>query len=325
MERQHNLDVLKCISAFLVICIHVGFVDYEIIIKSLSRIAVPIFLLISGYFYPLKKQGNKHVKFFWKIVKLTIFSNLFYLFVDIFIFHTDAAYNKNALIRLIFFNAGIPGIGVHLWYFNALICTILFVIICDRYIRKMFFLIPVLLIFSYIISSLTTNLFFYRNFLFMALPFFLLGYYIRDNEEKLSNLCKKMIGTSRNVILLFVLEAIMLDLEIIIYKKFSLPIYRDIYFMTIPMVLTLFLGALYVFPDKRIKYVCTIGEKYSAYIYIFHIFIMHTIQVILYKYTQVDFSKMYYINVIIIFVLTIAFVHVYLNMKKYISLIMKKW
>lgn len=322
MERQHNLDVLKCISAFLVICIHVSFVDNGIIIRSIARVAVPIFLMISGYFYPILKQNNRRWTFLKKIVKMTIYTSLFYLFTDLLIFHNDVGLEENGLFKLFVLNSGIIWSGTHLWYFYALIYTILIVILFDKIRAKLYCMVPILLIATLFISSLSEDFLLYRNFLFMALPYFLIGCYIRDNQDSIKKSLGKVKGW--NVIILFVLEVILLGLEINIYNKTGLPNYRDHYFMTTPMALTLFLGTLFVFPDRRIKYVSNIGEKYSAYIYIFHIFIKNAIQVILYNFAHVDFSKMYYINVIIIFVLTIAFVHVYLNIKKYISLIMKK-
>lgn len=322
MERQYNLDSLKCISAFLVVCIHLSYADFGIIIKALSRVAVPIFLLISGYFYPVLKKNKKHWPFFCKIIKLTIYSNVFYLLVDAFIFHTYIVFDTNKLIDCVLFNANIPNTGIHLWYFNALIYTILFVVICDRYISKLYRFVPILFFVSYVISSITTNMLMYRNFLFMALPYFLTGYYIHENRKKIQDSLEKVCN--RKIILLFIGEICLLGAEIFIYKKIGLPEYRDHYLMTIPMALTAFWGALYVFPNRRIKYVSIIGQKYSSYVYIYHIFVLNVISFVLYNFAQIDFSKMYYINVLVVFVLTVIIVHVYLKIKEQIFSKMKK-
>ena len=51
-NRNNNLDILKTICAFLVICIHIPFPgSVGAIITPLARIAVPIFFMITGYFY----------------------------------------------------------------------------------------------------------------------------------------------------------------------------------------------------------------------------------------------------------------------------------
>lgn len=51
-KRYEGLDILKLICAFLVICIHVptSLRIYENIVV-LSRVAVPIFFMITGFFW----------------------------------------------------------------------------------------------------------------------------------------------------------------------------------------------------------------------------------------------------------------------------------
>ncbi len=50
--RYDGLDVLKCICAFLVVCIHAAFLgDVGKIVEVIARIAVPIFFMITGFFY----------------------------------------------------------------------------------------------------------------------------------------------------------------------------------------------------------------------------------------------------------------------------------
>ena len=66
-SRLPNLDVLKAIAALLVVFIHTG---YDTYVVAICRIAVPIFLLISGYFYPTGRHKIKHT--FKKVVILTV-------------------------------------------------------------------------------------------------------------------------------------------------------------------------------------------------------------------------------------------------------------
>ena len=59
-NRQNNIDILKAICAFYIVCIHVPFPgivgEY---LTQLTRIAVPIFFMITGYFYAdiVNKRG----------------------------------------------------------------------------------------------------------------------------------------------------------------------------------------------------------------------------------------------------------------------------
>lgn len=79
-NRQNNIDILKAICAFYIVCIHVPFLgivgEY---LTPLTRIAAPIFFMISGYFYAdiVKKRGRiRQIK---KIIKLVIEDNIIYL------------------------------------------------------------------------------------------------------------------------------------------------------------------------------------------------------------------------------------------------------
>lgn len=74
MQRNFSIDILKSIAALLVICIHTGypsvFKDYII---AFCRIAVPLFLLISGYYYQLVIDRKKY----YLIIKNFSFDILF--------------------------------------------------------------------------------------------------------------------------------------------------------------------------------------------------------------------------------------------------------
>lgn len=73
--RYKSLDALKTICAFMIVCIHMPpKVIGEGYLIALSRIGVPIFLMISGYFYK-KESAMKQIK---KIAILFIEANLLY-------------------------------------------------------------------------------------------------------------------------------------------------------------------------------------------------------------------------------------------------------
>ena len=80
MSRADNIDVLKAICAFLIVCIHVPFpgVAGEYF-TALTRIAVPIFFMITGYFYSDVIDRHREVIQIKKIFRLLIEANLLYL------------------------------------------------------------------------------------------------------------------------------------------------------------------------------------------------------------------------------------------------------
>lgn len=52
MQRNISIDIVKTIATLLVICIHTGYPsaigDYVV---AFCRVSVPLFLIISGYYY----------------------------------------------------------------------------------------------------------------------------------------------------------------------------------------------------------------------------------------------------------------------------------
>lgn len=78
--RFNNIDVLKTVCAFLIVCIHAPFPgiagEY---FTALSRIAVPIFFMITGYLYPSVVQREGQVRQIKKILRLFFMGNAIYL------------------------------------------------------------------------------------------------------------------------------------------------------------------------------------------------------------------------------------------------------
>lgn len=72
MQRNYSIDILKALAALLVICIHTGYPsvigDYVV---ALCRIAVPLFLLISGYYYQNVINKKEITDYYKKIFGLT--------------------------------------------------------------------------------------------------------------------------------------------------------------------------------------------------------------------------------------------------------------
>ena len=77
IKRFNGLDILKAICAFLVVFIHVpiqGFMKEYLV--ALCRIAVPIFFMITGYFWSndLNKQKKQIFGYFLLILEEHLYS-----------------------------------------------------------------------------------------------------------------------------------------------------------------------------------------------------------------------------------------------------------
>ena len=120
-NKQMNLDFIRFLMAFLVIAIHTSpFIgineDFDFFFTRIfSRIAVPMFLMISGYY--LLNQNKARLKAYtWKIIKVYIFCMILYLPLNIYMGELQELHLID-LMKAIAFN----GTLYHLWYFPALI------------------------------------------------------------------------------------------------------------------------------------------------------------------------------------------------------------
>ena len=83
MQRNFSIDIVKTLAALLVICIHTGYPsvvgDYVV---AFCRVAVPLFLLVSGYYYQNIIAKKKITVYYKKVLGLTFFSSIFYFIVS---------------------------------------------------------------------------------------------------------------------------------------------------------------------------------------------------------------------------------------------------
>ena len=271
------------------------------IIVALSRFAVPFFFLLSGffsYFEDASKAIEKYKVRCIRLLKLLIVSNIIYfIFYDVI---RDFSISKwmslidvGQIYQYIIFNTSPT--GGHLWFIQSLIyCYLLFFIMTklDIKINKLYVYIPILLIFNLILgefSRLTANpysYYFHRNFFFTALPFFVLGYLIRDKKEKLDIISNKFIIYSIALgILLTVLEFLTIGTV-------------ELYIGSIILATIIFIWCI-INPEKLDwKISGWIGGKLYTPMYILHLIVYYSLIVDVY-----DFG---YLSPIVVFLLTVV-------------------
>ena len=189
--RADNIDILKATCAFLIVCIHVPFPG--VIGKyftALTRIAVPVFFMITGYFYFDVEEKNGETRQIKKIFKLVLEANVLYLLWDSFyavlsrnmscLFDTFTIEN---VLKFIAFNES-PLKG-HLWYLGAILYVLIIMHIFDKLkIEKcLVFAAPFLLMGDLILGKYSVLLLgrefpyiLVRNFLFVGIPYFCIGW-----------------------------------------------------------------------------------------------------------------------------------------------------
>ena len=302
---NYSLNVAKCLAIFAVICIHCTLFKFGrkgLVIDALSRFAVPLFFVISGYFsfYPnLERSLDKYKTRAYRLVKLLISSMILYFIVYVFVIRYHSFYDSLFSITLghifdvIIFNA--YTYGPHLWFIGSLLYCYIFYYIIGRFkfdYRKLYVLVPILLVSCLMLGEFAAFMGFkhipityYRNFLFMALPFFILGYFMHDKQENLIG-----IFSDRNLILIMILSCLLVIIEVLTIGKL------DLYVGSIIFAVALVLWCIKN-PDKlNFKVAGFIGGTLYTSIYVLHLLVIRMLKMYGIKYG--------YFNPIIVFVVT---------------------
>lgn len=206
-QRETGLDILRGMAAFLVVCIHFPLeVRGGNYLDGLARVAVPLFFVFSGYFYQNTVKRNREAAQIKKMAKIFLGGNLLYFAwrAWMHILNGTASEWLNgvfspAAVRAFVFKNESP-VGVHLWYLGAA----LYVLILVYFLRKCSLMkwacmlsIPLLAInicfgtWSTLLLGKTIPNNCTRNFLFVGLPFFCMGYAVFANQEKLAKMVQK--------------------------------------------------------------------------------------------------------------------------------------
>lgn len=310
MKRNCGLDFLKFICCFMVICLHISLPkSISCIITPLSRIAVPIFFMITGYFY----SYANHKKQILKIAKVFFAANALFLFYSCGIKLINeqsftTLFNAKTIFEFVVLNES--PFGYHLWYLGAIL-YVLIIIYCfeKRFSREiLYFLIPILLLsdlvlgkYSLLLMNKEIPYIFVRNFLFVGLPYFLIG----------DILFKKNInGKQKHLWMLIFLFMCTTLVERNLLQMFNLNATRDHYLSTTFLAVSCFLLACNYgdrVNNKIYKKLCLIGSKLSLDIYIIHPIVILAISVIVRIINNGNIIKIYsYASPIVVFVVSIV-------------------
>jgi len=186
--RSSAIDILKIILAILIVLLHTNIFHLEskyinfTLINGFFRIAVPIFLIITGYYFH-RISSLFEIKTWCKrlgllyIVWMTIYAPIWFKFID----------NIPKLLTILFLGHH------HLWYIIGTLYACIILYILRK--KNTSFLITFATI-SYLISYVTQlltiyypekifladqfyHLYMYRNFISICLPFLIIGYLIK--------------------------------------------------------------------------------------------------------------------------------------------------
>lgn len=272
--RNKCIDTLKGISCILVVFIHHPFPgQVGEVVKAFARIAVPLFFMISGYYFGtcpeenLKQRGTKMILRCLKLfVGGFLFSeSLIILKYGSLIGTLKAQVTFESLWRFALYNK--TGEIYHLWFVCALVYSFLLFMLLHRYVKKYKSTIYVfigIIFFNIVLGIVTKNNISFdttilRSWLFTGVPFFGIGFLYPDIQKGITH-------TSKWLILLGCVATI------IEYLTFG---GKDIYIGTVLLSVGL-LSVAIAYPDFEITSEITkLGERYSMLIYILHWGVMH--------------------------------------------------
>lgn len=271
VSRTSSLDVMKCFAAFCVVWIHFG----SGWLSPITRCAVPIFFVITGYYYPMMvEKGNlwRHIR---KLLVMVLCSSALYGVVEVqhMIRHDtfqewiSNTFKLRPILRMIAYDYDL--FAMHLWYFYAVLYDLVIFYFADKWkLIKYLQYAALLLLFLFFIGNFAPWYMKLRNFLFMGLPCMMIGRLVGEKKDFVfSFLARKQYLLLYTSIFLFLIV-----IEMAVYNSLygGLGI-REMFIFTLPFILPWFYWALRnpTFGEESVF--ATIGRKYSAYIYIFHI------------------------------------------------------
>lgn len=251
--KKLSMDMFRIIAAILIVAVHtfplvsINETADFVFTHVICRIGVPFFLMITGFFILPKaiEDKNKLIKYLIKIAKIYVICMILYLPVNIY-----AGQLKGIGVIDVLKDIFINGTFYHLWYFPALILGMIITYFLAKHFNKKIVGICAIVLYivgvfgdSYfgisskipVISNIYSGIFavseYTRNGLFYAPMFLFLGYIFNNLELKISK---------KNNIIFVVISLILMILEGLILRKFSLQKHDSMYFMLIPAMFFVF-------------------------------------------------------------------------------------
>ncbi len=322
MKRDSNIDLLRILSCILVIIIHISSLyinKYSVedgnyfkianFFDSFSRVAVPIFVIISGRYALASKEKNKnnyYLKILRKIYLPTVIWSLIYLILSYFFI-----YDREWEIPLRALLEGVP--FYHLWY--PYMCIFLYFLapylikFKNKYGEKALLKLGVLALMLGIFLSFLQEYFIYidiyKNFKFLIyfkhfwyynyfkfilyLGYFILGYSLKD--IKISKI---------TVFLGYLITSFILF--IIVQKTGNIIFYN---YNFIPTVIGSFLLYL-TFTNWNVKYNFSEISKNTFNIYLIHAGVIELLKILMKNMIYVV-NPIYSIPLLTIFVFIFSF------------------
>ena len=248
-----RIDSFRIIAALLIVAIHtepltsLSLTANFLFTHVFTRIAVPFFLMVTGYFLLSQNNSKPLVRFVKKTSLIYLLASLLYLPVSIYARHYDEGFIPALLIRKIIFD----GTFYHLWYLPAAVIgvSVISVLRTRLSVRSiagvaiLLYIIGLLgdsyyglvtrVSFLHSIYDVGFHIFSYtRNGIFYAPLFLVMGAFIIGKEKRRLSAKASLIG--------FIFAMALMLVEGIILYHFRLQRHDSMYIALIPCMFFLF-------------------------------------------------------------------------------------
>lgn len=294
MKRYNNYDLLRVVACISVILIHVSFgllsdsdlsksgLNYLGIVffNTISRFAVPVFIMISGAFLLSNKKNSDYTYFYKKSFKkigvptiiFSLFYFVYYLLLNLIQIKLGTKNTSSMLEPVVGLLTGAP--YYHLWYLYTIVglyaLTPIIIRIKETISLKSYKIIAIILLILSIIGNLSsTHVFTYD----IGNMVYYIGYFI------IGDILKNEIGvkkSNKKFVLLFMLSFIPLLLLTPIHYYFAVKGMNSFTTNIIqgnfnPLIVISSILMFYSFSFLDFRYEFKKLPQYSLYMYIFHV------------------------------------------------------
>lgn len=276
-QRNHSIDIMRCICAFMVVYLHThywgGYPMY------VCRCAVPVFMMITGYFLyseDTDKMALKSQKAIKHLLRILLWSVLFYVLLTLYYCyktHDFTAFSWPVIMKS-FTYAELDNLyfGFHLWYLHAVLYALclLWIALKMKALRLFYVLCPIFLILN--LELVKAGLYpivgnyHMPTYLSFGIPYLVLGMMVRRYKSNIFRLPKMLFPgfCIMLLVLLWVEDKWLVSIGITPNDKYVTTIFLSFALLSMCSRIVC----------KQENIFALIGRKNSLDIYIFHNFIL---------------------------------------------------